>query len=230
MLVAHIPGSSLAEETMVRSAKADDVGIVHRVVIINGNRGYVLTASGAYSLHTWTPVRREHIQQGLAGQTTEPITVRIVIVSMREPRLERSLLIAPATPVFPLVCPAPPKISHSQGTRSTLMETLSHSPPHPAIHSVPFYTPSPQKRGRLRRRVGDKFASRHGLSGQGAHAWVASLCAPTRAQKGTVGQFMDQTDLPYTIEGVVPDILFNSHGIPSRTDGSVPRTGRSDGV
>jgi hypothetical protein len=27
-------------------------------------------------------------------------------------------------PVFPLVCPAPPKISHSQGTRSTLMETL----------------------------------------------------------------------------------------------------------
>jgi hypothetical protein len=47
------------------------------------------------------------------------------------PRHGDSLLPASATvsaAVFPLVCPAPTKISHPQGTRSTLMETLVRSP------------------------------------------------------------------------------------------------------
>jgi hypothetical protein len=63
--------------------------------------------------------------------------------------------------------------------------------------NVPMQRASIKLRYQRLPTIGDKFASRHG-------------------QKGVLSQLWPQDSMPFTDSGMIPDILFNPHGFPSR--------------
>jgi DNA-directed RNA polymerase beta subunit len=88
------------------------------------------------------------------------------------------------------------------GYRDVSMETKKGQ--HGRVDAVYTYATADGRRGVKIRileerspELGDKMASRH-------------------SQKGTVGQILDEADMPFTASGLRPDLIFNPHGIPTR--------------
>lgn len=49
-------------------------------------RGFVLMQNACYNIHNWSSVRLEHIKL-FSQRHTEPVTIRITTVALREPRV-----------------------------------------------------------------------------------------------------------------------------------------------
>lgn len=96
-------------------------------------------------------------------------------------------------------------IGNDRGPSEFRDSSISYKTPNPAYIDKVMISQSEkenmvikvQTRQTRRPELGDKFSSRHG-------------------QKGVVGIIVDQEDLPFSDKGLVPDIIMNPHGFPSR--------------
>jgi DNA-directed RNA polymerase II subunit RPB2 len=54
--------------------------------------------------------------------------------------------------------------------------------------------------------IGDKFSSHHGQKGVSARDFVG----------GAIGIILKTSDMPFTIDGIAPDVIINPHALPGR--------------
>lgn len=149
-----------ADGCIRRLARAEDVGIVHRVVITcaprglmitnhapstPGNDGYVLMGHGNYSLSTWAPIRTNALQRRLSGGASG----RMVVASWTPPSWGSGRTLLADGPHHHRGAAGGPHRESSEclGVGSKGKSGYLDPPP---LRNSPWV------------RVGDKFASRHG--------------------------------------------------------------------
>lgn len=121
----------------------------------------------------------------------EPLTQGEVLVHKSLPSNTRETIAAGVPPSDSSYRPAPVTWKGHVGERCVVDKVLltSNEESQTVVKVLVRHTRRPE--------LGDKFSSRHG-------------------QKGVVGCIVSQQDMPFSEQGIVPDLIMNPHGFPSR--------------
>ena len=185
------------EDSLIMSQSSIDRGLFRSMFYRSYNEG--LKSEGGQLLEAFEKPKREEL--GLAGNRVNYDKLDVDgFVSPGQKVADRDIIIGKTTLVIS-------KDDHDQAPQATKRDSstrLRHNE-QGVVDQVMVTTDAEQGQRYVQIKVrsvrvpqiGDKFASRHG-------------------QKGTVGITYRQDDMPFTCEGISPDLIVNPHAIPSR--------------